>query len=236
MTPAQLAFDLPHRPALGRGAFLAAQSNAAALAAIEGWRGWPGGRMLLVGPRGAGKTHLAHVFAADCRGAGVVQAAALAATDIAALAALPGLAVEDAEAVAGDAALETALFHLHNLTLAEGGRLLVTATRPPRDWGLALPDLLSRMQGAPLVQVDPPSDALLAAVLVKLFADRQIDVTPALIRWLVPRIERSFVAAGEIVARLDAAALARRVPVSRKLAATVTGLSLDSGDVSGDDA
>lgn len=235
MTGAQLAFELPHRPALGREAFLAAQSNAAALAAVEGWRNWPGGRMLLIGPKGAGKTHLAHVFAAACRGAGVVQASALAGADIPALAALPGVAVEDAGAVAGERAAETALFHLHNLTLAEGGRLLITAATPPRDWGLVLPDLLSRMQALPVAQVDPPSDALLAAVLVKLFADRQIDVAPSLIRWLVPRIERSFAAAGAIVARLDAAALSRGQPVTRKLAATVTGLSLDSDDMTGDD-
>jgi chromosomal replication initiation ATPase DnaA len=231
--PAQLAFDLPHRPALGREAFFVAASNAAALAAIEDWRGWPGGRMLLCGPAGAGKTHLAHVFAAACRGAVVVSARALA--DVPALAALPGLAVEDAEGIAGDRAAETALFHLHNLMLAEGGRLLVTAATPPRDWGLVLPDLQSRMQGAPLVRLEPPSDALLAAVLVKLFADRQIDVTPPLIRWLVPRIERSFAAAGAAVARLDAAALAQGQPVTRAFATRVMGLSLDSGAATGDD-
>jgi chromosomal replication initiation ATPase DnaA len=223
VTAAQLAFDLPHRPALGREAFFVAASNAVALAAVEDWRGWPGGRMLLCGPAGAGKTHLAHVFAAACRGAGVVSARGLEQADIPALAALPGLAVEDAEAVAGDRAAETALFHLHNLTLAEGGRLLVTAATPPRDWGLVLPDLQSRMQAAPLVRLEAPCDALLSAVLVKLFADRQVEVTPALIRWLVPRIERSFAAAGAVVARLDAAALARGQPVTRALAAQVLG-------------
>ena len=235
MTQRQLAFDLAHRPALGREAFFVAASNAAALAAIEDWRGWPGGRMLLTGAAGAGKTHLAHVFAAACRGAGVVSAQALARADIAALAALPGLAVEDADSIAGDPVAETALFHLHNLTLAEGGRLLVTAATPPRDWGLTLPDLQSRMQGAPLVRLEAPCDALLSAVLVKLFADRQIDVTPALIRWLVPRIERSFAAAGAAVAGLDAAALARGRPVTRRFAARVMGLSLDSGGATGDD-
>ncbi len=228
-----MAFDLPHRPALGRAAFFAAPSNAAALAAIEDWRGWPGGRMLLVGPAGAGKTHLAHVFAAVCQGAVVVSAQALA--DVAGLAALPGVAVEDVELIAGDRAAETALFHLHNLLLAEGGRLLVTAAAPPRDWGLTLPDLHSRMQGAPLVRVEAPCDALLSAVLVKLFADRQIDVTPPLIRWLVPRIERSFAGAGAAVARLDAAALARGLPLTRRLAAKVMGQALDSGAASGDD-
>ena len=233
MTIGQLAFDLAHRPALGREAFFVASSNAMALAAVDDWRGWPGGRMLLIGPAGAGKTHLAHVFAAACRGAVVVSAKALA--DVPGLAALPGVAVEDVEDIAGDRTAETALFHLHNLMLAEGGRLLVTATTPPRDWGLSLPDLHSRMQAAPLVRVEAPCDALLAAVLVKLFADRQIDVTPPLIRWLVPRIERSFAAAGAAVARLDAAALARRQPVTRKLAVQVIGQALDSGAASGDD-
>ena len=233
MIPAQLAFDLAHRPALGREAFFVAASNAMALAAIEDWRGWSGGRMLLVGPGGSGKTHLAHVFAAACRGAVVVSAKALA--DVPGLAALPGVAVEDAELIAGDRDAETALFHLHNLMLAEGGRLLVTAATPPRDWGLTLPDLHSRMQAAPLVRVEAPCDALLAAVLVKLFADRQIDVTPPLIRWLVPRIERSFAGAGAAVARLDAAALAQGQPVTRKLAVQVIGQVLDSAAAAGDD-
>jgi chromosomal replication initiation ATPase DnaA len=99
--------------------------------------------------------------------------------------------------------------------------LLMTAATLPRDWGLTLPDLASRVQSAPLTRLEAPDDALLAAVLVKLFADRQITVPPALIAYLIPRMERSFDAARAMVAELDAAALARGSPVTRSLAATL---------------
>ncbi|MBC7155989.1 MAG: chromosomal replication initiator DnaA, partial [Rhodobacteraceae bacterium] len=138
---AQLPLNLPPpRPALGRGDFLPAAPNALALAAIDRWAEWPQGKLVLVGPEGAGKTHLAHVWAA-MRGAAVVPAASLAVADLPALAAAGAVVVEDADRIGGDAAAETALFHLHNLVLEAGGRLLLTARALPRDWGLALPDL-----------------------------------------------------------------------------------------------
>jgi chromosomal replication initiation ATPase DnaA len=113
--------------------------------------------------------------------------------------------VEDADHLA-DPADETALFHLHNLLGAQGGALLLTAAVPVRDWGLTLADLASRMQAIAVTRLDPPDDALLSAVLVKLFADRQITVAPALIPYLASRMDRSFAAARDLVARLDALA------------------------------
>jgi chromosomal replication initiation ATPase DnaA len=213
----QLALDLPSREARGREHYVVSPANALVLAALDGWRGWPQGRMLLVGPVGAGKTHLAHVWAADS-GARLVAASALPAADLAALATGP-LAVEDAELAAGDPAAETALFHLCNLAAARRLPLLLTADRPVRDWGLRLPDLQSRLTAVAVTRVDPPDDALLTAVLLKLFADRQIAVTPALIGYLLARMDRSFAAARALVAALDARALAEGRPVSRALAA-----------------
>lgn len=218
----QLAFDLPHREALGREDFFVSPANALALAAIEGWRGWPGGRLVLCGPPGSGKTHLVQVWQATLPApAAVVGGAGLAHADLPALAAAGAVAVEQGQAVAGDGAAETALFHLHNLLAQSGGLLLVTADSPPRDWGLHLPDLASRMQGAALARLEPPDDALLSAVLAKQFADRQIAVAPALIPYLVARMDRSMAAARDLVARLDAAALARGQAVTRALAASV---------------
>jgi chromosomal replication initiation ATPase DnaA len=222
----QLAFDLPARVALGRDNFFVSPSNALALAALDGWRSWPGGRMLLQGPHGAGKTHLAHVWAAES-GAMVVAARGLSARDLPALAEAGAVVVEDAEAVTGLAADETALFHLHNLVGARPGALLLTATQPVRDWGLSLPDLESRMQAMPVAQLDPPDDALLSAVLVKLFADRQLTVAPALIPYLASRMDRSFEAARALVARLDAMALAEGRAVTRQLASTLLDRSGD---------
>lgn len=217
----QLAFDLPTREQFRREDFFISPANAVALAAVEDWRGWPSGKMLLVGPQGSGKTHLARLWAAEC-GAAVIAGADLDQADLPALSAHGAVAVEDAECVAGQPAHEAAFFHLHNL-VTQAGHLLVTAARPPRDWGLRLPDLASRLQAAALTRLDPPDDALLSAVLIKLFSDRQITVPPALIPYLVLRMERSIAAARALVAELDARSLALGKPISRQMAADLLG-------------
>lgn len=213
----QLAFDLPSLEAYRRADFFVSEANYAALAAVEAWQDWPSGKLLLVGPSGTGKTHLAHIWA-GLVGGRIVAAQDLADADLPALG--PMVAVEDAETLAGDAAGETALFHLHNL-LAGQGRLLITAHMPPRDWRLGLADLLSRMQASPLALLNGPDDALLSAVLIKMFADRQIVVPLNLIAYLVQRMDRSIAAARDMVATLDARALALGRPVTRALAAEV---------------
>lgn len=208
----QMILDLPVRPALGRDDFFVSPSNLTALAMVDAPQRWPGGKLLLLGPAGSGKSHLAEVFAHD-RGAAIVPAAELFEMPVP-----PGiLVIEDAEQAAGRA--EELLFHIHNAVLAMDGLLLLTAARPPGDWGLRLPDLLSRMQATTIVRLDPPDDALLAAVLVKMFADRQLRVPQGLIPWLVTRMERSFDAARALVAALDARALALGRPITRAMAA-----------------
>lgn len=215
----QLSFDLPVRAALGREDFFVAPANAMAVALIEGWQNWPGRKLVLEGPKGAGKTHLAHVWA-QATGARIVAAASLAGADIPALAS-GHVVVEDVPAIAGDAEAENALFHLHNLTLAEGHALLLTADRPAARWGLGLPDLASRMQGTQATSLAAPDDRLLAAVLAKLFADRQLIPTPDTIPYLVARMDRSLASAGQLVVRLDNAALSQKRAINRKLAAEV---------------
>lgn len=211
----QLAFDLPSAEALTRDAFFVSPSNALALQTVDDWQHWPAAKLLLVGPEGSGKSHLVQIWA-ETSGAAILPAQHLAEVDIAAFAGRP-VAVEDAHLV-GTA--EAALFHLHNVVTA-GGALLLTATTPPRDWGLGLPDLLSRMQAAQVARLEAPDDALLSAVLVKLFADRQVAVVPNLIPYLVSRMPRSIGAARALVAALDATALALGRPVTRSLAGEV---------------
>lgn len=215
----QLSFDLPVRPALGRDDFYVSPANATAVGMIEAWQDWPARKLVLAGPTGSGKTHLAHVWA-GMSGARVVAARDLANADIPALAA-SHVAVEDAREIARNPAAEEALFHLHNLTLAEGHALLVTADMSPQLWGLGLPDLASRMQGTPLVTLDAPDDSLLTAVMMKLFTDRQLSPAPEVIPFLVPRMARSFDAARTLVAALDDTALETGRPINRSLARQV---------------
>ena len=219
MSARQLSFDLPARPALGRDDFFVSPANAQAVALVEGWRDWPARKLVLCGPAGSGKTHLAHVWAA-LSGARIVPARDLAGANIAALASAP-VAVEGADGIAGTATCEAALFHLHNLALAEGHALLVTARAAPGQWRLALPDLASRMEAALLAQLDPPDDTLLRAVLAKLFADRQLSPSPECVPYLARRIERTFDAAERAVDMLDARALAEGRAINRALASDI---------------
>lgn len=215
--PRQLSFRLPARPALGREDFFVSPANAQAVAMIEGWQGWPARKLTLIGAPGSGKTHLVHVWA-ELSGARIVTAEVLAEADIPDLAS-GSVAVEDADSIEAEPVAEEALFHLHNLVLAEGHSLLITARTPPNRWPLALPDLASRMQAMPTVTLRPPDDSLLAAVMMKLMADRQLSPSPGTIPYLVRRIDRSFEAAHDIVERLDALALDTGRPITRSLAA-----------------
>ena len=215
----QLTFDLPAETRLTRADFCLSPANALALAAVEGWQAWPNNKMLVVGPEGAGKSHLAQIWASDAN-AVLLRAADLVASDIPALATHGAVGVEDAETLAGNPAAEAALFHLHNL-LATSGTLLITANAPPRDWGLTLPDLASRMQATALTRLDPPDDALLTAVLAKLFADRQLVISPNLIPYLVLRMNRSIAAARTLVDALDARALSQHRPITRAMAGEI---------------
>jgi chromosomal replication initiation ATPase DnaA len=215
----QLTFDLPVRTARAREDFFVSPSNAVAVDLISS--DWPGGRMVLVGPKGSGKTHLAHVWAQD------VSAIVTSATDIigqmdSLLArAAQAHVIEDVDAIAGNTDLQEALFHLLNAQTGQGGRILLTLQNEPGNAGLSLPDLVSRLQGAASARLDLPDDALLGAVVVKLFRDRQIDITPEVVSYLVVRAERSFEAVHHIVEQLDQLSLSEKRAVTRQLVARV---------------
>lgn len=221
---AQLPLDLPLRAPAGRDDFVVTAANRLALAAVDGWRDWPLGKLLLIGPDGAGKSHIARIWAEEAQ-ARLVSCGALGGRPE-----TGAVVVEDADRLAGQPEGERALLHLHNLVLAEGGRLLLTARHGPRDWGIVLPDLASRMDATPVARLDPPDDALLSAVLVKLFADRHITPAPRLIGWLVARMERSLAEAGRLVALLDARAMATGRPVGLKLAQEILSPSGEMPD------
>lgn len=211
IAPAQLAIDLPFQPALGAADFLVSACNRAAHAWIERWPDWPGRALALYGPAQCGKSHLARLWTAHIGGrlVGGRERHALSPPE---LAALPGVAVDDA-----DTAPERALLHLHNCCRESGAGLLIVAREPPSRWPIALPDLASRLRAMPAVDILPPDDTLLAGLLIKHFADRQIRVAPAVIGFAVRRIERSFAAAAGFVNALDRAALGAGRPIGLAL-------------------
>ena len=184
---------------------------------IERWPDWPDRMLLLVGPTGAGKTHLASIWAERAQ-AKCLPAAALRDAEVPTLVAAPALLIEDAEDATG---AEKALFHLVNLVRESQSFLILTARRRPDLWGLATPDLLSRLRLAPVVEIGAPDDALIRDVLVKLFGDRQLIVDRSVVEYLALRIERSIDAARRIVDALDREALALGRAVTRPMAADI---------------
>jgi chromosomal replication initiation ATPase DnaA len=209
----QLALTLEHAERFGREDFLEGPSNRAALTSIARWPDWPDRIVMLVGPEGSGKSHLAAIWAAAA-GARIVAAAELTEAGLPQLVA-GALAVEDLAPGGFD---ERILFHLLNLARQAGSFMLLTARTAPAGWPLAVRDLASRLRALPVIALAPPDDPLLRAVIVKLFADRQATVDESLVGYLANRIERSFAAARAAVAALDREALRLQRPVTRALA------------------
>lgn len=219
----QLPLDLAGAAGMAREDLVVGQSNQAAVALIDRWPDWPAPVVVLAGPAGAGKSHMGAVWR-ERSGASALLAAQLGEDALAAAAKGPVL-IDDADAGPLD---EEGLFHLINAVRGAGSHLLMTARRFPVSWQVALPDLESRLKAAALVEIGEPDDALLAAIIAKLFADRQVEVEPHVIDYVVRRIERSLATAISVVDRLDRLALERKSRISRALAAEVIGL-LDAG-------
>ncbi|RCS23141.1 hypothetical protein DUT91_12540 [Phyllobacterium salinisoli] len=214
--PRQLPLALGHEPGYGRDDLIVAGSNHAAVDIIDRWPNWISPVVVLAGPVGSGKTHLAAIWRAASNAA-VLDAAEIGPGALEKASEGPVL-IDDLGAAPFD---ETGLFHLINTVRQAGTSLLMTSRRWPANWPTTLPDLASRLKAATVVEISEPDDALLSAVIYKLFADRQILVEPHLVSYLVSRIERSLSTANHIVDRLDRAALEQKARITRPFAANV---------------
>lgn len=224
--PKQLAFDLPLDPRFGREDFLVSPSNEEAYGRVECWPEWPDTILVLTGPKGSGKSHLASIWAGNAR-AWTIDAFEVAKDKVPHLVSNGALVIEDADRPERD---EAALFHLLNLARERKAFVLMTCASAPDSWGVRTPDLLSRLRLAPAVSLAPPDDALLKAVLVKLFVDRQLVVDTTVVDYIALRIERSLSRAAEVVAALDREALSRGRRVSRPIAAVVLGAQQEADE------
>ncbi len=219
MTPAprQLVLDLPLRSARGKEDFFVSGCNRAAVDLIDRWPNWPYWAAIVSGPQGAGKSHLGHVWQTSS-GASAVTAADIDETTLQILDRDRALLIEDLDRGISD---DRVLFHLLNMAREHRLTILLTSRHAPGEIHIALPDLRSRLRALPLIAIAPPDETLIKAVLVKLFADRQLYVEPHVINFIALRLERSMAAANAVVECLDREALATHRRVTRALAANV---------------
>ena len=211
--PRQLPLDLGHSTGHSRDELVVSDANRQAVALIDRWPDWPAAVVVLAGPAGSGKSHLASIWSGTANAIlldaskieGWVEGAPL----------LHPVLIDNADANLD----EHGLFHLINAVRGAGTHLLLTSRRFPSAWGIRLPDLASRLKAAATVEILEPDDHLLAAVITKLFADRQIEVEPHVVQFLVRRIERSLSTAIGVVDRLDRVALEQNTRITRTLAA-----------------
>jgi chromosomal replication initiation ATPase DnaA len=213
--PRQLAFALPHAESLTRDNFLEGPANQAGLALIESWPDWPNRIMLLVGPEGSGKSHLAAIWAEQA-GARSISAHALTPNAVPGAVATGALVVEDLKPGDFD---ERAMFHLINLAREDEASILLTARIAPAAFEVELRDLRSRLRAVPTVPLLAPDDLLFRSLIVKFCADRQLSIDETVVSYLTSRIERSYAAARQAVDLLDTEALRLGRPVTRALAA-----------------
>ncbi len=213
----QLALPFAQSPSLSEGSFFVSDCNREAHAWVSRWPEWLSYGLILTGPQGAGKTHLAHIWRAKANARLLASAELNARFDPASLGANPRVAVEGAD-TAPDAG---ALFHLLNWVREHGGFVLLTARENAKTWPFLLPDLRSRLAALPASAVQAPDDAVLKAVLMKLLADRQLAVSAPVLDFLTRQMERSFESAGKLAAALDETSLSENreltLPFARKV-------------------
>ena len=222
--PRQIPLDLGHSTGHSRDELVVSEANREAVSLIDRWPEWPAPVVVLAGPAGSGKSHLASIWA-EATGATVLAAASIeqAVED---LDLSRPVLIDEADRMLD----EQGLFHLINALRGAGMGILLTSRRFPSAWGVTLPDLASRLKAAATVEIREPDDLLLAAVITKLFADRQVEVEPHVVQYLVRRIERSLSTALDVVDRLDRTALEQNSRITRALAAETVN-AMDQGQV-----
>jgi chromosomal replication initiation ATPase DnaA len=208
----QIPLELDHATSFALEDYIVSVSNQLAHSMMQSWPDWSYHVVALVGPEASGKSHLAHGWAknadAEIYDDGLIP-------EVDGNLACPNVVIEDIDP---NAVSEERLFHLINWSKENSKNLLLTSRFPPNQWNIQLPDLRSRLSLVQLAEIAAPDDHLLMVLLAKMFSDRQLQVDLSLINYLLPRMERSFKAARELVIQMDAKALSRKKNISQKIA------------------
>lgn len=206
----QIPLDLPHRASLERDNFLITGSNAHAVTWVDQWPNWPAPVLIIYGPPASGKTHLSCVWAQQTSAVCLDLQNYPSIDPESVLEDTKAIILDDVDAYLSNAESETFLFHLYNLAKEKNAHLMMTMTSSPNYIDFKLPDLRSRLCAAPSVAIEPPSDEELMTILVKMFADRQIQISMDVLNYIMPRIERSYDVARTLVERADSLSLAEK--------------------------
>lgn len=217
----QLAFDFSQRPSLSGEDLIVAPCNQTAVAWVDSWPAWPAPALVVYGPAGCGKSHLASVWQARAKALRLEFPQAEGGDLHQALGDAAAVVVEDVDRWIAAFSAQQQLFHLYNMVAERRGQLMLTARLSPAQWPMTLADLRSRIAAAPAVAIELPDQDMVGALMVKLFADRQLKVGEDVLVFLLARMDRSFDAARRLVAALDAAALQARRNVTVPLASEV---------------
>lgn len=215
----QLPFDLPHRPAAARQDFFVAPCNAEAVQLIDLWPAWITPMQFIYGPHASGKSHLLAVWQ-EKSGALAISADAIGAgVDVTALASAQAVIIDNCETLHSDA--EEHLFHIFNDLKLRDVPCLIAGALPPSQMRFEIPDLASRLRSLPAIGLGEADDTLLQAVMKKLLLDRQLEMNPQVMDYVMLRVDRNCEAILNFVARLDEYSLALGKPITRNIAADV---------------
>lgn len=212
----QLIFDLPCYPAIGTEDFFVSKANSLAFEVVQNWANWNDRRVLITGGKGSGKTHLSHVWA-NLSGAKFIELN----NQEQDLSNIKTLIIENIDLIISIPTFEEKLFHLLNFAKQLDIYVLMTSSVAASRLEVQLLDLSSRLQATEHFPIYPPDDALLSAVLVKQFSDRQINISPSLIEYILKRITRSLSSVSNFVVSLDNLMLKTKKGPSRAMISEV---------------
>ena len=212
--PEQIPLEFPVRSAMGREDFMIGDSNQDAVLWIDQWPNWPAPALFLSGPAACGKSHLSAVWQSRAKAVAISPQDLIENEAELLVSAGEHIIIDGVDTWLGERAAETTLFHLYNIFKEERRTVLLTGRATPTEIDFTIPDLASRLRAAPCATIKSPDDTLLQNIIVKMFADRQIEIGEAELKYIMPRMERSFKFISDIVAKCDELALSQKRPVT----------------------